>query len=117
MLARYGIEIGARVGAGAGRGFDKSGADRMSGALIAACLWVLAATLVALLPMRWQFAPGLVLLVAAPGVIVWIGIAHGALVAVLGMAAFVSMFRNPLRYLWRRARGDAARLPLRARRE
>lgn len=83
----------------------------MSAAMVAACLWVVGATLVAFMPMRRQFAPGIVLLIAAPGVIVWIGFVHGAWVAVLGAAAFVSMFRNPLRYFWRRARGDAVRLP------
>ncbi len=89
----------------------------MSAALIAAGLWVLAATLVAFLPMRHQYRPGLILLVAAPVVIVWIGIAHGAVAAVLGFGAFVSMFRNPLRYLWRRARGQAPDLPRKLDRE
>ncbi|WP_306006908.1 DUF2484 family protein [Aquicoccus porphyridii] len=89
----------------------------MSEALIAASLWVLAATMVAFLPMRQQYRPGLVLLIAAPGVIAWIGVAHGAVMAVLGAAAFVSMFRNPLRYLWRRARGAAPELPSEPNRE
>ncbi len=77
----------------------------MSAPLIAAALWVIAASVVAFLPMRLQFAPGLVLLVAAPLLIVWIGIVHGWLWAVLGVGAFVSMFRRPLWYLARKAIG------------
>lgn len=77
----------------------------MSAPLIAAALWVIAASVVAFLPMRLQFAPGLVLLVAAPLLIVWIGTVHGWLWAVLGVGAFVSMFRRPLWYLARKAMG------------
>ncbi|MHA6267969.1 DUF2484 family protein [uncultured Aliiroseovarius sp.] len=77
----------------------------MSPALIAAALWVLAATAVAFLPMRRQFAPGLVLLVAAPALIGWIGVLHGWLWAGIGVVGFVSMFRRPLWYLARRSLG------------
>ncbi len=74
----------------------------MSASVISAALWAVAATIVALLPMRRQFAPGLALLIAAPGLILWLGAQHGwgwSLVAALG---FVSMFRRPLAYLARR---------------
>lgn len=74
----------------------------MSAALITGALWVLASAVVALLPMRRQYAPGVVLLVMAPLLILWIGWMHGWIWAVLGLFAFVSMFRNPLRYLWRK---------------
>ncbi|SEW19825.1 Protein of unknown function [Aliiroseovarius sediminilitoris] len=77
----------------------------MSAPLIAAALWVIAATAVAFLPMRRQFVPGLVLLVAAPFLILWIGANHGWLWAGLGLAAFLSMFRRPLWYLTRKASG------------
>ncbi|MDE9450775.1 DUF2484 family protein [Aliiroseovarius sp. Z3] len=77
----------------------------MSAPLIAAALWVIAASVVASLPMRLQFVPGLVLLVAAPLLIVWIGAVHGWLWAVLGVGAFISMFRRPLWYLARKAMG------------
>ena len=71
----------------------------MSVALICAFLWVLAATAVAFLPMKRQYAPGLVLLVAAPLLVLWLGWTHGWLWALVALAAFVSMFRHPLRYL------------------
>lgn len=83
----------------------------MSLPLIIGCLWVLAATIVALLPMKHQYKPGLTLLIAAPFLIVWIGYAHGWIFGVLGLLAFVSMFRNPLIYLYKRARGERPEIP------
>ncbi|SLN26137.1 hypothetical protein PSA7680_01135 [Pseudoruegeria aquimaris] len=81
----------------------------MSAALLAGCLWVLAAAGVAMLPMRHQFAPGVILLALAPVVIVWLARVHGVWIGVAGFAAFVSMFRRPLKYygnrLWARVRG------------
>ncbi len=77
----------------------------MSGALIAACLWALAATCVALLPMRYQMLPGLVLLLLAPVLLIWIGYVHGFWAAVLGLAGFLSMFRRPLWHMARLALG------------
>jgi hypothetical protein len=79
--------------------------------LFLGCLWVVAATVVAFLPMRRQYAPGLALLIAAPVLIGLIGYEHGWIIALAGTAAFVSMFRNPLRYFWRRARGENPELP------
>ena len=77
----------------------------MSAALIAGALWVVAAALTAMLPMRLQYPPGLTLLALAPVLILWIGYAHGWVLAVVGLLAFVSMFRNPLIYFWKKARG------------
>lgn len=77
----------------------------MSVSVILACLWALAATAVALLPMRMQFPPGIVLLITAPALIAFLGYEHGALVALVGLAGFVSMFRRPLGYLARKALG------------
>ncbi|MDD9922228.1 MAG: DUF2484 family protein [Boseongicola sp.] len=67
------------------------------------CLWVLCSTVVATLPMRFQYAPGLCLLLAAPVLLFWIGSTHGMWLFFIGMFAFVSMFRHPLRFLGRRA--------------
>ncbi len=75
----------------------------MSLSLILACLWALAATAVAILPMRLQFPPGIVLLLTAPLLIAFLGYEHGVIVALLGVAGFVSMFRRPLGYLARMA--------------
>ena len=77
----------------------------MSADLIAACLWALAATVTALLPMRLQYPPGLTLLILAPFLLIWIGLAHGVLPAALATLAFTSMFRRPLWYLTRKALG------------
>ncbi|UWQ06169.1 DUF2484 family protein [Aliiroseovarius crassostreae] len=74
----------------------------MSLPLILACLWVVIATLVAFLPMRAQFAPGAVLLLAAPALIVWIGATHGWLWTVPATFAILSLFRRPLSYLLRK---------------
>lgn len=83
----------------------------MSLPLFLGAIWVIAATVTALLPMRMQYVPGLSLLIAAPVLLIWIGVEHGWWVAALGLAGFVSMFRNPLRYFWRRARGEQPELP------
>jgi hypothetical protein len=83
----------------------------MSIPVLLAILWVFAATITAMLPMRRQYVPGVILLLAAPALILWMGAVHGWWLAVLGLAAFVSMMRNPLRYLYRRARGEKPELP------
>ena len=83
----------------------------MTWSLIIAALWVLAATATALLPMRMQYVPGIALLIAAPVLIVWLGIDLGWGWAVAGLLAFASMFRNPLKYLYARARGHRPEVP------
>lgn len=77
----------------------------MSLSLITAAIWVLLATIVAFLPMRAQFPPGICLLIVAPFLIGWIAWDHGVLLAGVGVLGFVSMFRNPLIYLTKRLRG------------
>jgi hypothetical protein len=83
----------------------------MSVPLILACFWALAAGITAMLPMRRQMAPGLILLVAAPALIVWIGVEHNIWIAVLGLLAFLSMFRNPLIYFTKKALGMPVERP------
>lgn len=83
----------------------------MSIPLVLGCFWVIAAAIVAMLPMKAQMLPGMALLVAAPVLLVWIGWAHGWLWLALGLYAFLSMFRNPLLYFARRALGRPADLP------
>ena len=83
----------------------------MSTPLLLGCFWVLASAVVAMLPMRRQYVPGVALLAVAPVLILWIGYAHGWLFAVAGLFAFVSMFRNPLRYFWKKWRGLPVELP------
>jgi hypothetical protein len=79
--------------------------------LLLACLWALAATGTALLPMRAQMVPGIALLLTAPVLLVWIGVAHGWVWVALALAGFASMMRNPLIYLYRRARGERPEIP------
>ena len=80
--------------------------------LLLACIaWVLASTGVAMLPMRHQYVPGIALLIGAPVLILWIGLSVAWWAGVLALAAFVSMFRNPLRYLWAKARGQNPQSP------
>lgn len=83
----------------------------MSLPLIMGCLWVIAATITAMLPMKQQMVPGMTLLVLAPVLLLWIGMTHGWLWVVLGLFAFASMFRRPLIYFGRRALGLAVELP------
>lgn len=73
--------------------------------------WVFASAGVAMLPMRRQYIPGIILLLAAPVLIVLAGREYGWVYAVLGAAAFVSMFRNPLRYIAARLRGEYPEIP------
>jgi hypothetical protein len=79
--------------------------------VIIGCLWVVAATVVALLPMKHQYVPGVTLLIAAPFLIGWIGWTYGWWVGAIGLFALLSMFRNPLRYFYRRFRGEHPEIP------
>jgi len=83
----------------------------LSYSLLLGCLWVLASAIVAMLPMRRQYAPGLLLLIAAPVLLGFIGYQHGWAWAAVGLFAFISMFRNPLRYLAKKALGMETNLP------
>jgi len=74
----------------------------MSTSLIMASLWVIAAALVAMLPMRRQFAPGIVLLIAAPFLLVYLGYQHGGWIVLAASVAIISMFRRPLFYMGKR---------------
>ncbi len=66
---------------------------------------MVASAITGMLPMRYQYAPGITLLLAAPVLIVWLGVEHGWVVGAVALAAFLSMFRNPLRYLVKKAMG------------
>lgn len=74
----------------------------MSYTLIAACIWVVAAAITALLPMRYQIYPGLPLLLLAPVLIVAIALEHNVWLVLAAVAGFASMFRKPLLHLYRK---------------
>ncbi|MBY6153269.1 DUF2484 family protein [Vannielia litorea] len=79
----------------------------MSLLLIAALLWIFAATATAFLPMRYQLVPGLALIF---GAVVLIGLffaEFGPLPGVLALAVFLSFFRRPLGHLIRKLTGKA----------
>ncbi|WP_371223379.1 DUF2484 family protein [Roseovarius sp. 2305UL8-3] len=80
--------------------------------LIGLCIaWVLAATAVAFLPLRFQYVPGIALLIGA-GVLIWLLAGdYGLLPAALGLLAVISMFRKPLRYFALRAMGQTPEVP------
>ena len=80
----------------------------MSTSLILGFLWVLASAIVAMLPMRHQYAPGVTLLILAPVLIGYIGTQHGWLIVAFALFSFVSMFRNPLIYICLLYTSDAA---------
>jgi Protein of unknown function (DUF2484) len=83
----------------------------MSVSIYLAVAWVLAATTVAMLPMRRQYLPGSTLLITAPFLIGYLGYEFGWIAGVAALAAFLSMFRKPLRYYWRKARGLKTEVP------
>jgi len=78
---------------------------------VLACLWVIAGTIVAFLPMRYQYVPGITLLLLAPLLIWMIAQEYGFVPAALGVLALISMFRNPLRYFARRLMGEKPEVP------
>ncbi|MFT5342453.1 MAG: putative acyltransferase [Paracoccaceae bacterium] len=83
----------------------------MSIAVILAVAWVFAATAVAMLPMRRQYIPGSVLLISAPVLIGYLGSLYGWIAGIGALAAFLSMFRKPLRHFWRKWRGLKTGVP------
>lgn len=74
-------------------------------------LWVFASVAVACLPIRYQYIPGVALLIAAPVLIVAIGLHVGWIAAALAFAAVVSMYRNPLRYFIGKLKGENPKVP------
>ena len=83
----------------------------MTWPLVAAIIWVIAATITAMLPYSRQFPPGLTLLFTAPLLIAWLAWDQGPVIGLLALAGFASMFRNPLIYFWRKWRGQPMERP------
>jgi len=77
----------------------------MTISLTLACVWVVAAAVVAFLPMRLQYVPGLSLLALAVPLLVYIGIQHSFWVVLLAVGGLISMFRRPLWFMGRRLIG------------
>ena len=79
----------------------------MTASILIAVFWVLASTVVAFLPMQRQMLPGGALFFSAPLVILFLGYQHGWIWILPAALAFLSMYRNPLRYFWRKWRGQS----------
>jgi hypothetical protein len=81
----------------------------MSGSLLAACLWAVAATVTAMLPTRdrhWRAA--YVLITAGIPILGWVTYQNGPWAGLIVLAAGASILRWPLVYLWRWLRRKAA---------
>lgn len=78
--------------------------------LILACFWVLAAAITALLPMRYQYVPGLTLLILSVPLTIFVGVQLGWVWVAIVLFAVLSMFRRPLvalaRHMRRRLAGE-----------
>lgn len=74
----------------------------MSLSLVLSCLWAIAASIVAMLPMRRQFAPGIMLLICAPVLLIYLGYQHNPWVVLAASIAILSMFRRPLFFMSKR---------------
>lgn len=80
----------------------------MTAPLIAACLWLISANLIAMLPSRdhhWRAAYGLIA-IGIP-ILGWLTYEAGALWGLAFLAAAASLLRWPLVYLWRWAKRRA----------
>ncbi|MEI2807199.1 DUF2484 family protein [Albidovulum sp.] len=81
----------------------------MSGSVLAACLWAVAATVIAMLPTRdhhWRAA--YVLIMAGIPILGWVTYQNGPWAGMIVLAAGASILRWPLVYLWRWLRRKAA---------
>ena len=68
----------------------------MTVSLTLACVWVLAAAITAMLPMRYQYVPGVFLFFLTVPLLIFLARQHGALPVLLFLFAIGSMFRRPL---------------------
>ena len=77
----------------------------MSAPVIAACLWVVTATLIAMLPSKdYHWRAAYVLIAVGIPILGWVTWANGPTLGLILLAAAASILRWPLIYLWRRAR-------------
>ena len=81
----------------------------MSAPVIAACLWVVTATLIAMLPSKdYHWRAAYVLIAVGIPIVGWVTLQNGPLVALLVIAAGVSVLRWPALYFWRWVRRGVA---------
>ncbi len=78
----------------------------MNGSIVLACLWAIAATLIAVLPSRdkhWRAAYWLIGF-GIP-ILGWVTLQNGPWIGLIVLGAGASILRWPLIHLWRRVRG------------
>jgi cytochrome c oxidase assembly factor CtaG len=73
--------------------------------------WVSGFAANAPLPVQRHYVSAVLLARAAPVLLVLAGLIHGWIYALLGLVAFISMFRNPLRPIAARLRGAHPEFP------
>lgn len=83
----------------------------MTPSLIAGCAWVLAACLIAPLPIRKQILPGTVLGIGGIALLFWIGAENGWIWTAVGLFAFGSLFRNGFKAVPALLRGEKLDIP------
>ena len=76
----------------------------MSLALIALCIWVVAATCIGMLPMRFHWRGAISLMVTGAPLLVWLFWVHGVWIGLVCVVAMGSILRWPALFLIRRVR-------------
>ena len=80
-----------------------------SASIVSCCVWALLVSVTALLPLRVQYTPAIMLVIVVPFLLIFAGFEHGFGVVAIGLAAFVSLFRVPLLYVARQMIGEPVR--------
>lgn len=83
----------------------------MTPSLIALCLWALAATATAFLPIRKQIIPGTILGLGGLAILAWVGAQNGWVWTIVGLLAFISLFRNGFKVIPMLIRGEKIEIP------
>lgn len=79
----------------------------MTLSFLAACLWALIATLIALGPRRFHWPAAWVLIASGVPIVGWVTYESGAILGVLVLIGGMSVLRWPVIYLLRRLRGQS----------
>lgn len=80
----------------------------MTQSLILACLWAIAATVIAVLPGRWHWTAAYCLIAVGIPLLGWVTYQNGPIVGMLVLAGGVSVLRWPVIFFfrWLRRRGQ-----------
>ncbi len=77
----------------------------MSSALIAACIWALTASLIAVGPRRYHWPAAWALIATGVPIVGWVTYSDGPFIGLLVLLGGVSVLRWPVKYLFRALRG------------